>query len=138
MIPTARLVAALVVLVAVFMGGMRTMAAMRDARDNEARIVAMQEAEKQRAKQAAEVAAARTAREQEIRDINARLAGALVRLRKRPERMPEPARQACTGATGAELSGPDSEVLTRLAARADEQQSALSECYKWIDTVKDK
>lgn len=72
----------------------------------------------------------------EVRAINTRLADALERLRKRPERMPGPARGACQGATGAELSGPDGGFLERLAARADEQRSALDECYAWIDQVK--
>ena len=72
----------------------------------------------------------------EVRAINSRLADALERLRKRPERLPEPARGACQGATGAELSGPDGGFLERLAARADEQRSALAECYAWIDQVK--
>lgn len=74
----------------------------------------------------------------EVRAINARLSDALERLRKRPERMPEPARSACAGATGGELSAEDAGFLVREAARADGLRSALSECYAWIDTVSSK
>ena len=69
----------------------------------------------------------------EVRAINTRLADALERLRKRPERMPESSRSACAGATGAELSGPDAGFLSREAARAEGIRSALKECYAWID-----
>lgn len=74
----------------------------------------------------------------ELRTINTRLSDALERLRKRPERMPEPARSACTGTTGGELSAEDAGFLVREAARADGIRSALSECYAWIDTVTSK
>ena len=71
----------------------------------------------------------------EVRTINTRLADALERLRKRPERLPDPARAACEGGTGAELSGPDAGFLEREAARADELRAAVSACYAWIDQV---
>ena len=71
----------------------------------------------------------------EVRTINDRLAVALERLRKRPERMPEPARSACSGATGRELAGVDAAFLERYAARAARQESALNACYAWMDTV---
>lgn len=71
----------------------------------------------------------------EVRAINARLADAIERLRQRPARMPEPAREACKGTTGAELSGDDAGFLVREAARADELREALRACYGWIDTV---
>lgn len=77
----------------------------------------------------------REKKDAEVRKINARLVDALERLRQRPERLPEPARAACTGATGAELSGPDAGFLVREAARADELRAALAECYGWIDAV---
>jgi hypothetical protein len=66
--------------------------------------------------------------EVQIRGIGGRLADALERLRKRPERLPEPARAACAGATGSELSGRDAAFLERLAARADELRAALARC----------
>lgn len=71
----------------------------------------------------------------EVRTINTRLADALERLRKRPERLPEPSRKACEGSTGRELAGVDAAFLERYAARAAEQESALRACYSWIDTA---
>lgn len=61
------------------------------------------------------------------------------RLRNRPAgRLPAAA--ACTtdgaGATGAQLSGPDAEVLGRLAADADRVAADLRACQGWIETVK--
>jgi len=102
----------------------------------DADVLAREQAAKIKAKaQAKETAEQRKQHADEIRTINARLADALERLRKRPERMPEPARAACQGATGAELSGPDAGVLVRLAARADELRAALGECQAWAETV---
>ena len=136
MSPQARIVAGLIMLVLAFCGGLRTMAVIRDEREHSAQLEALKQQEVQRQTWANEVAAARGERDEEIRTVNARLADALVRLRKRPERMPEPARQACEGATGAELAAGDAEFLSRYAARAAEQEAALTECYRWIDAVK--
>ena len=63
---------------------------------------------------------------------------ALGELRKRPERLPEAARAAAAGATGAELSRPDAGFLVGEAARANEHRAALAECYAWIDKVTGK
>lgn len=60
---------------------------------------------------------------------------ALDRLRDRAPRMPESSRAACKGTTGQELAKDDGEFLTRQAAEAAAQQSALKECYAWIDAV---
>lgn len=84
--------------------------------------------------------AAQTFRLAEVKDaesirINDRLADALERLRKRPERRAAAATPACEGATGAQLSGPDGAFLEREAARADQLRTALGECYGWIDAV---
>ena len=84
----------------------------------------------------ADIAQQKQAQADEVAGINARLADALERVRKRPERLPEPARATCEGATGSELSRPDATFLEREAARADEQRAALSACYQWINTVK--
>jgi hypothetical protein len=65
-----------------------------------------------------------------LRSIDARLAAALQRLRDRPGRLPEPARAACAGATGAELSGPDGSFLAGEAARADVLRAALDACQR--------
>jgi len=67
--------------------------------------------------------------------ISARLSRDLERLRNRPDRLPEAARPAAKGATGAELSRPDAEFLARESARADRLRAALQECYAWIESV---
>jgi hypothetical protein len=92
-------------------------------------------ARKVEASWAAQIAQARSTRDDEIDRINGRLADALERLRKRPERMPEASRATCQGATGAELSGPDGGFLEREAARADDLRAALAECYRWAVVV---
>lgn len=132
----ARIIACLVAIVASFCCGLRTMAVIRDSREHAAQLESLKQQEVQRQAWANEVAAARSEKDEELRNVNARLADALVRLRNRPERLPEPSRQACEGTTGRELSGQDAEFLTRLASEADQQRAALSECYAWIDAVK--
>lgn len=78
----------------------------------------------------------RRARDAEMDRINSRLAGALDELRKRPERrVPAPTGAACEGSSGAELSRPDAEFLSRLAARADSLRAALTECYQYVDSL---
>jgi hypothetical protein len=77
----------------------------------------------------------REIKDAEIDRINGRLSSALERLRARPERLSEPARAACHGATGAELSGRDAGAFERLAARADRLRAALAECQGWIEQV---
>ena len=39
----------------------------------------------------------------------------------------------CQGSTGQELSRPDAEFLTGLAARADNLRAALNACYEWSE-----
>lgn len=77
---------------------------------------------------AARVQETQDAKEAELRRVNDRLADALEQLRNRPERLPEPTRTSCRGATGAELSGRDAAFLARLAARADTLRAALAAC----------
>jgi hypothetical protein len=60
---------------------------------------------------------------------------ALASLRNRPERLPEAARAACSGSTGAELSRGDAEDLVRLAARADELRNYITELEAWVETA---
>lgn len=70
--------------------------------------------------------------------INAGLRRDLDGLRNRPERpadLPETARAACQGTTGAELSRPDAEFLVGEAARADEQRAGLDACYQVMDAL---
>lgn len=71
---------------------------------------------------------AQNAKDAEYRRIAARLSAALHELRSRPDRLPEAARAACAGATGAELSGRDAAVLEGLAARADQLRAELAAC----------
>ena len=86
--------------------------------------------------QARRIEAQRNEKQQRINDelqrqtrlVGARLADVLAGLRNRPERLPEPAREACQGASGAELSGPDAAFLVRLAARADQLRADLTAC----------
>lgn len=61
--------------------------------------------------------------------IAARLDATVARLRDNgPPRLPEAARPACIGATGAELSGPDGSVLAEIAARANRFRADLATC----------
>ncbi|WP_428418236.1 hypothetical protein [Methylibium sp.] len=71
---------------------------------------------------------AQNAKDAEYRRIAARLSAALHELRSRPDRLPEAARAACEGSTGAELSGRDAAVLEGLAARADQLRAELAAC----------
>jgi hypothetical protein len=81
-------------------------------------------------------------KDQEIRRIAAARDAAVAGLRNRPERLPDTAKAACNGATGAELSRPDGEFLTRLAADADELRSEYAACqareWKTYEALKGK
>lgn len=70
--------------------------------------------------------------------IQRRLDIAVERLRHRPARLPEAARATCKGATGAELSREDGQFLGGEAARADKLREALTSCYQYLDTVREK
>jgi hypothetical protein len=114
-----------------FVGGWRVHA-WKDAADRRDQVA--------KAEQRAASTARQTFRNQENRDaedlaVHARLADALERLRRRPDRVPAAAAAACEGGTGAQLSGPDAGFLEREAARADLLRSALRECYGWADAV---
>lgn len=71
----------------------------------------------------------------EVRRLSAELERARSELRNRPDRMPEASRQACAGATGAELSRPDAEFLVGEAARGDQLRADLQACLGWIEEV---
>ena len=73
----------------------------------------------------------------ELFNINNDLNDNLNRLRNRPSRrnVPDNPETFCQGASGADLSKPDAEFLTRLAARADTLRTALKACYQYADTV---
>lgn len=76
-------------------------------------------------------------KDEQIRNINLRLLAALGELRNRPERRDPAAGNTanCQGATGAELSRPDSEFLERLAARADTIRAGLQACYLQYESL---
>ena len=74
-----------------------------------------------------------------INAVRGNLATALDSLRDRPERprdLPDHPRAECAGGTGAELSRPDAEFLSREAARADEQRAGLEACYAYADALR--
>lgn len=83
------------------------------------------------------VAQTEETKNEEIRSINGRLDAALDSLRNRPTRSPDMPKSsaACKGATGADLSRPDAEFLTRLSSRADQLRAALQACYAYVDQV---
>lgn len=131
----ARLAAYALLVAAIFAAGYALGTRLKQGQWDAATL-AQEQADQAKAKAwALEITAQRSKHDEDLRAINTRLADALERLRKRPERMPEPARAACQGATGAELSGPDAIAFVRLAARADELRAALGECQAWAETV---
>ena len=74
----------------------------------------------------------------EISQVRRNLDLALDSLRSRPDRpshLPEADRADCAGGTGAELSRPDAEFLSREAARADELRAGLRACYQHVDAT---
>ena len=79
--------------------------------------------------------AARTQAEAARRRLAADLERARDELRERAARLPEAARPACVGATGAELSQRDADFLVRQAARADELRAHLDACQAWAAAV---
>jgi len=69
--------------------------------------------------------------------INYKLNTDIIGLRNRPNRR-DSARDTkvdCKGSSGADLSGPDSEFLTREAARADKLRAAVIACYEYADSI---
>lgn len=71
--------------------------------------------------------------------IGGKLNAALDSLRNRPaDRLPESSRAACDGATGAELSRPDSRFLVGEAARADRVSADLRACQAYVAKVTGK
>jgi len=125
----------LVALAVAFGIGMATNGYMRDAKENKQLLAAQSAAIQIKDAWNADIARQKQEQADEVARINDRLSDALVRLRNRPDRLPEPARKACEGATGAELAAGDGEFLTRYAAAAAAQQTALMECYAWVDTI---
>lgn len=83
----------------------------------------------------------RKEKDAQIASLNTRLGTALSSLSERPQR-PSSASQGApascigAGATGAQLSREDAEFLVREAARADKLRSALDQCYRQYDSVR--
>lgn len=97
------------------------------------------EAFKQQQKMQEKVNEVTTQLQADKRAINGRLMSALDELRNRPTaRLPESSRAACAGATGAELSQPDSRFLVGEAARADQLRADLKACRAYIEVIKAK
>ena len=80
--------------------------------------------------------ALRKEKDNEIKAITSRLNSTLSELRQRQDRAVPSSTGTCQGATGAELSRQDGEFLAREAARADRLRSALEQCYKQYDSVR--
>lgn len=84
----------------------------------------------------------RKEKDAQIASLNTKLSTALDGVRQRPERpssssQGSSAPRSCEGASGAELSKSDAEVLIRLAGRADRLRAALDQCYKQYDSVRE-
>lgn len=83
----------------------------------------------------------RKEKDAQIASLNTRLGTALSSLSERPQR-PSSASQGApascigAGATGAQLSREDAEFLVREAARADKLMTALDQCYRQYDSVR--
>ena len=73
--------------------------------------------------------AERNRKDEEIRNVNKRLADALNGLRDRPSRTESSIAGFRKGSTGAELSREDAGFLIREAARADEVVAQRNACY---------
>jgi hypothetical protein len=80
----------------------------------------------------------RKEKDAQIDNISRRLASALNGLRDRPGRGPAVPENAgtCSPATGAELSRPDAEFLTRESARADSAIESLNYCIAQYNAIR--
>lgn len=119
---------ALAVAAALFVGGYWKGAKDNEAGHTAAALTASEDARRLEQARARMQQGVDDAKDANHRRTAARLADALDRLRERPGRLPEPARAACQGATGAELSSRDAGVLERLAARAENLRIELHAC----------
>ena len=131
----ARIVAAIGILMSSFAAGMCVQSFVDDAQHNEALAQAQKETAAIKRGWDSKLAEQRQEYANEIAAINVDRDALLERLRKRPGRLPKPARAACTGSTGAELSSEDGSFLVGIAAEADSISARLKECQGWIDSV---
>jgi hypothetical protein len=129
------ILAAIVALSASFVGGYTTGSSHKD---KEWKLVIADQKDKARLKEqelqgAVDEITKQSKKRQDA--IQRKLNDALDGLRNRPDRLPEDSRSSCQGATGAELSRPDSTFLEGEAARADRLREALGTCYEYADKV---
>ena len=99
------------------------------------RLQAVEQARQVEANWQTNVEALQEIHREEVTRLSADLERARHELRNRPDRMPEASRQACAGATGAELSRPDAEFLVGEASRADQLRADLEVCRGWVEEV---
>lgn len=119
MAPGWKLLAVLMLLLAVASGGYFKGRIDNEAKHTEQSLEETQEARRIEQKRAAFQQETLNEKDASLRAVNGRLADALERLRDRPERLPEAALAACKGSSGRELSGGDAAFLERFAARAE-------------------
>lgn len=100
-----------------------------------ATLKATQEARQTEANWQADAQTVEEVHDEELRRVAAQHARDLAGVRNRAARLPEAARPACAGSTGAELSSRDASDLVSLAARADVVRADLEACRGWIETV---
>ena len=126
-----------------YFNGLRAESTISKMKESQAKLVA-EAANTARAREHALQAEAdrlRNTKDEQIRNINTRLAAALVELRNRPSRSTNAFNQGtgirppAIGGTGAFLFREDAEFLTREAARADQIRSALLQCNAQYDEV---
>ena len=131
----ARLIAALVALLGAFASGVWVQSYRTTAKHNAELVAAQDETAAVKRGWERSLSEQRQEYADEIAAINVDRDAMLERLRKRPGRLSKPARAACTGSTGAELSAEDGSVLVGLAVEADTVAAKLTECQGWIDSV---
>ena len=131
----ARLIAALVALLGAFASGVWVQSYRATAKHNAELVAAQDETAAVKRGWERSLSEQRQEYANEIAAINVDRDALLERLRKRPSRLPQPARAACAGSTGAELSAEDGSVLVGLAVEADTVAAKLTECQGWIDSV---
>ena len=111
----ARLIAALAALLCAFASGVWVQSYRTTAKHNAELVAAQDETAAIKRGWDSKLAEQRQEYANEISAINADRDALLERVRKRPGRLPQPARAACTGSTGAELSAEDGSFLVGIA-----------------------
>ena len=117
----------------VFVGGIMAGYDYEHRRFEAFKVAIEQETHKKEAERQAATDLIRKAKDDQIRNINAKLFDAINELRKRPNRT-EATSNGQSG-TGATLFAEDAIFLRREAARADEIRTGLDACYKQYDAI---